>query len=50
MQKFGRDATKHNMEVQHAKNENKRLRTQLTELRDKMDDSDSRVSALLPRE
>jgi intermediate filament protein if len=46
IQEFRTGATKQNMETIHSKEENKRLRTQMTELRDKLNDLDARNSAL----
>lgn len=45
IQEFRTGATRHNMESVHVKEENKRLKLQLTELRDKFNDVDGRVSS-----
>jgi len=44
IQEFRTGATRQNMETVHAKEESKRLRSQLTELRDKLNDLEARVS------
>jgi len=44
IQEFRTGATRQNMETVHAKEEAKRLRSQLTELRDKLNDLEARVS------
>jgi len=43
IQEFRTGATRQNMETVHAKEESKRLRAQLTELRDKLNDLEARV-------
>ena len=43
IQEFRTGATRQNMETVHAKEESKRLRLQLTELRDKLNDLEARV-------
>jgi len=43
IQEFRTGATRQNMETVHAKEEAKRLRLQLTELRDKLNDLEARV-------
>jgi len=43
IQEFRTGATRQNMEMVHAKEESKRLRAQLTELRDKLNDLEARV-------
>ena len=47
MQEFRTGAVKQSMESEHAKEETKRLRTQMTELRDKMNDLEARVRSLI---
>ena len=44
IQEFRTGATRQNMETIHSKEECKRLRTQLTDLRDKFNDLEARVS------
>lgn len=46
IQEFRTGATRQNMETVHAKEESKRLRAQLTELRDKLNDLEARVCDL----
>jgi intermediate filament protein if len=46
IQEFRTGATRHNMESVHVKEENKRLKSQLTELRDKFNDVDARAATL----
>ena len=46
IQEFRTGATRHNMENVHVKEENKRLKIQLQELRDKFNDVDGRAAAL----
>ena len=48
IQEFRTGATRTNMEVGHAKEESKRLRTQLTDLRGKLADLEARVRTPLP--
>ncbi len=43
IQEFRTGATRQNMESTHAKEESKRLRTQLQDLRAKLNDSEARV-------
>ena len=43
IQEFRTGATRQNMETVHAKEESKRLRSQLTDLRDKLNDLEARV-------
>jgi len=43
MQEFRTGATRQNMETTHIKEESKRLRSQLGELRDKLADLDAKV-------
>jgi len=45
MQEFRTGATRQNMETTHVKEESKRLRSQLGELRDKLADLDAKVAA-----
>jgi intermediate filament protein if len=47
IQEFRTGATRQNMESVHAKEESKRLRTQLTEQRDRLNELDAKNSALL---
>jgi intermediate filament protein if len=47
IQEFRTGATKQNMESVHAKEESKRLRTQLTEQRDRLNDLDAKNAALM---
>jgi len=44
IQEFRTGSTRQNMETVHIKEENKRLKQQLTDLRDKFNESDGRVS------
>lgn len=46
IQEFRTGATRQNMETVHSKEESKRLRTQLTEIRDKLSELEARVSNL----
>jgi intermediate filament protein if len=46
IQEFRTGATRQNMESQHTKEENKRLRTSVTEARDKLADLDAKCAAL----
>jgi len=46
LQEFRTGATKQNMELIHSKEENKRLRSQMTDIRDKLNDLDARNAAL----
>jgi intermediate filament protein if len=46
IQEFRTGATKQNMESQHSKEENKKLRTTMTDLRDKLNDLDAKNAAL----
>ncbi len=48
LQEFRTGVTKQNMELLHAKEENKRLRTQMTDIRDKLNDLDARVCYQVP--
>lgn len=43
MQEFRTGVTRQSMETEHAKEETKRLRLQLTDLRDKLSDLESKV-------
>jgi len=47
IQEFRTGATKQNMESVHAKEESKRLRTQITEMRDRLNDLEAKNSALM---
>jgi len=47
IQEFRTGATRQNMETVHAKEEAKRLRSQLTELRDKLNELEARVRSSL---
>lgn len=47
IQEFRTGATRQNMEAVHSKEESKRLRTQVTELRAKLNDGDARVATLI---
>lgn len=43
LQEFRTGATRQSMEAEHAKEETKRLRTQLTDLRDKLNELEAKV-------
>ena len=47
IQEFRTGSTRQNMETVHAKEESKRLRAQLTEIRDKLSELEARVSTIL---